>query len=92
MSDSETRDRVECLFEETLTLDLPAPDANLLEMLDSLSLVQLLFNLEGEFELDITNDDIDFENFRTVDRIVAYVDAQRHASNEPRTGTRIPAA
>lgn len=71
-----TRNTIERLLSEVLNLALPPePKADLLEQLDSLSLVELLFGLEQEYGIEFMNDDLDFESFRTIERIVEFVDA-----------------
>ena len=64
-------DRVQRLFVETLNLQVPSPETDLIEggLLDSLALVELIFALE---ELDI-------DSFRTVGRIAEFVDGARPA-------------
>ncbi len=56
------------LFSESLDRDVPSLDTDLLEtgLIDSLSLVDLLMNLESEFGLTVDMSDIDLEQLRTV--------------------------
>lgn len=68
-------ERVHEVFRRTLNVDVPSPDADLIDggILDSLALVELLFQLEQEFGIEILLDQLDIENFRTIDRIAAFV-------------------
>ena len=65
---------VRLLVREVLAIDV-ADDADLLEgeLLDSLSLVELLFDLEREFEMELALEQLEIENFVTVRAIAAYV-------------------
>ena len=70
-----TRETVERLLSATGSLQIPEPNADLLELLDSLSFVEFLFGLEQECDMDLMTGDVDFENFRTVEQIVEFVNA-----------------
>jgi D-alanine--poly(phosphoribitol) ligase subunit 2 len=74
-------DRVQRLFVETLNLQVPSPDTDLIEggLLDSLALVELLFALEREFAVTIALEELDIDSFRTVNRIAEFVDGARPA-------------
>jgi acyl carrier protein len=74
--------RVQAILARRLGVALPGPDADLIDggLIDSLTLVELLFELEREFELQFSLDDLDVETFRSVDRIAAFVRAQRSRS------------
>ena len=43
-------------------------------MIDSLGIVQLISFLEEKYSITIDDDDLDPENFRSVDRIVMFVE------------------
>ena len=64
-------ERVQQLFLETLNVQVPSQDADLIEsgLIDSLALVELLFAIEREFSVSLPLDDLEIENFRSVDRI-----------------------
>ncbi len=50
------------------------PTTDLLELgLDSIGFLNLIANLEGEFKLSIPNEDLLFDNFRTVALIEGYL-------------------
>jgi D-alanine--poly(phosphoribitol) ligase subunit 2 len=74
-------DRVQRLFVETLNLQVPSPETDLIEggLLDSLALVELLFALEREFEVTIALEELDIDSFRTVNRIAGFVNGGRPA-------------
>ncbi len=44
------------------------------EVIDSLGIVQLISFLEEKYSITIDDDDLDPENFRSVDRIVLFVE------------------
>ena len=69
------QDRIAALFSEKLNLEPPSRDAELLEtgLLDSLAFVDLLVGLEQEFETQISVDDLEIENFRSIERIAEFV-------------------
>ncbi|WP_026475835.1 acyl carrier protein [Alkaliphilus transvaalensis] len=47
-----------------------------LGFVNSLFAMQLVMFIEKEFNIKIDNKDLNFENFRTIDSIVAFVDAR----------------
>jgi acyl carrier protein len=62
----------------TLAVDVPDASDDLIEggMLDSLALVELLFELERQFEFRLVVGELDIESFRSVDRIAQFVAAK----------------
>jgi acyl carrier protein len=72
-------ERVQRLFLETLNVQVPSPDADLIEsgVIDSLALVELLFAIEREFSVSLPLDDLDIDNFRSVDRISDVIESAR---------------
>jgi acyl carrier protein len=68
-------ERVGRIFTERLNVELPGSDADLIEqgILDSLALVNFLLYLEQEFGLQPEIETLEFENFRTIERITEYV-------------------
>ena len=64
-------ERVQRLFLETLNVQVPSEEADLIEsgLIDSLALVELLFAIEREFSVSLPLDDLEIENFRSVNRI-----------------------
>jgi len=72
---------VEGFIVEKITLDGEkiARDEDLLasDILDSLAIVELVSFLEARFGIRVSDDDLMPENFKTIDEIVAFVDAKR---------------
>ena len=66
------------LFARKLNLDVPSFETDLVGtgLLDSLALVELLAQLEETFGVPISTDDLELENFRSIDSIAGFV-AQR---------------
>ena len=64
------------ILRQDLHLSVPSPDTDLLATgtLDSLGLVELLFQLEQRFGLRVQMDALDVEDVRSATRIAAYVD------------------
>jgi len=71
-------DRVNRLFEQKLGLQAPPPDADLFKsgIMDSLAFVNMLLQIESEFGLKISLENIDLERFRSVARIAEFIAAQ----------------
>jgi len=64
------------LFAKKLNLDVSSVDTDLVEtgLLDSLTLVELLAQLEETFGVSISTDDLELENFRSIASIAGLVD------------------
>jgi acyl carrier protein len=64
------------LFAKKLNLDVSSVDTDLVEtgLLDSLTLVELLTQLEETFGVSISTDDLELENFRSIASIAGFVD------------------
>ena len=80
-------DRLNRLFEHKLGLPVPSPDADLFEsgVMDSLTFVNMLLQLESEFGLKFSLESIDLERFRSVARIVELI-ASEGAAQDLRPG------
>jgi acyl carrier protein len=80
-------ERIQRLFRETLSIDVPAPDADLIELglIDSLALVELLFAIEREFSVSLPLEELEIDAFRTVTSIGALVAAAEGHSDMVRT-------
>jgi len=50
---------------------------------NSLFAVQLVRFIQREFDFELTSEDMDFDNFRTVDRIVRLIDSKTGARTTP---------
>jgi acyl carrier protein len=72
-------ERVQRLFLETLNVQVPSDDADLIEsgVIDSLALVELLFAIEREFSVSLPLDDLEIDNFRSVSRISDVIETAR---------------
>lgn len=68
-------DTVVTIFKNKLDFDVPSAETDLLEtgMMDSLKFVELVYNLESEFGMTISMDDLEIDHFRTVANIVQFV-------------------
>ena len=73
--------RLSELLAERLSLDVADPSLDLLEtgLLDSLSLIELLVVLDEHFDVQVSVEDLQIEDFRTIKSIAA-----RIASESPR--------
>src|SRR5690349_14207016 len=73
--DAPTLDRVMHLFEHTLGLPVHDPDTDLLASgaVDSLVFVNMLLQLETEFGVKVSLEDIDLEHFRSPACIARYI-------------------
>ena len=63
------------LFQERLNVDVPTMDSDLFEngVLDSLRFVELLALLEETFDVRIAIDELELDDFRTVQRISDFI-------------------
>ena len=59
------------IFSHKLHIEVPAYDSDLIEsgVLDSLQLIELVFQLEQQFGVQILLGETDVDNFRSIDRI-----------------------
>jgi betaine-aldehyde dehydrogenase len=73
------RERISRLFAERLNLEIPSADTDLFDSgaLDSMAFVELLAQLEGEFGVEVALGDIAMDNFRSIERIAAFIEARR---------------
>jgi acyl carrier protein len=71
----ELQERIAQLLRERLHVDIEDPRQDLFEtgIVDSLGLVELLMGLESEFGVRTDTDDLDIDNFRSLQRTAAYV-------------------
>jgi len=60
---------------EAMNLEVPSADTDLFQdgLLDSLTFVELLVKLEEELGVSISLDDLEPDNFRSVDHIASFV-------------------
>ena len=71
MAACSTSDRVRLLLRETLSIDVPGDEVDLINsgLLDSLALVSLIVEIEHEFQVELPLEDLDVDRFRSVERI-----------------------
>jgi acyl carrier protein len=67
--------RIRQVFRDKLKLDVPSVDTDLFETaaLDSMVFVDLLLHLEREFGVTVALEDIEFDHFRSIERIAEFV-------------------
>jgi acyl carrier protein len=72
-------DQITHLLSEKVHIEPPSLEADLLEsgLLDSLTLVELMSNLEEQFGIHISFDEIEIDNFRSVKNIAEFVNGHR---------------
>jgi methoxymalonate biosynthesis acyl carrier protein len=75
MSVSELHRHLISFFGNQLSLSVPSVDTDLVGrgLLDSLAMIDLLFHLEREFNVTISFDNLELENFRSIASIAAFV-------------------
>lgn len=74
-------ERITALIRGALGVEVPSREADLIDagLLDSLALVSLITEIEAEFGFQLPLDDFDVDAFRSVERIAAFVEANRPA-------------
>ncbi len=72
------------ILSDKIHVEVPSVDTDLMEtgLLDSLTLVELMASLEEKFGISISFDDIELDNFRSVERIADFVVAQQSMMEE----------
>jgi acyl carrier protein len=67
--------RIRQVFRDKLKLDVPSVDTDLFETatLDSMVFVDLLLHLEREFGVTVGLEGIEFDHFRSIERIAEFV-------------------
>ena len=67
--------QISALFAEKLHRQVPSLDTDLIDtgLVDSLTFVEFLAQLEQEFGVQVSLQDLDLDRFRTVTRIAAFV-------------------
>ena len=79
-------ERIAGLFSRALHVDVPSFDTDLFDagILDSLAFVELLLQLEREFGIRASVEDLEMDNFRSVTCIAGFVAARTPAPGPPR--------
>ena len=69
--------RLKAFFSEKLSVEVSSVDTDLTQtgILDSLALVELLTYIEKEFGTEVSLDNVEIGDFRSISRIAEYVDA-----------------
>ncbi len=72
---AQLQQRLTDLFADTLNLEVPSVETDLVEsgVLDSLTLIDLLLSLEQEFGVKISLEDVAIDNFRSISSITQFV-------------------
>lgn len=76
MSDCEKlKEQITALFVEKLNVEVPSARTDLIGagVLDSLKFVELLLHMEQEFGARVEMNDLDLDNFRSIERIAEFV-------------------
>ncbi|MBI4206781.1 MAG: acyl carrier protein [Betaproteobacteria bacterium] len=75
-------DEIITIFVECLHMTVPSLEADLLAsgVLDSLALVDLLFQLETRYGIRISPATLDFDDFRSIAQIAAFVARERNSA------------
>ena len=83
MSNSmQLRERIAGVFAGALHVDVPSFHTDLFDagVLDSLAFIELLVQLEREFGVTTSVDDLESDNFRSIDSIAAFIESRRAAT------------
>jgi acyl carrier protein len=72
---SELVNKIAAIFSQHLNIEAPSSETDLLVTgtLDSLALVELLLRLEQNFGVRISVDDLELDDFRSLDSIARFV-------------------
>ena len=75
--------KVWSIFSNHLHLSVPSRDTDLFEegILDSLVFVDLLVHLETEFGVVVAPEELEFDDFRTINRIASFVGAANRSGS-----------
>jgi len=83
MTNLNTQDRIINLICTDIAVDLSSEDmtgqSSLFDDLnfDSIKVIELLTKLEEEFEIELDDEDLDFQVFATIDSLTKFVDSVR---------------
>ena len=75
--------QISTLFAEKVGIQVPSVETELIDtgLVDSLTFVEFLAHLEQEFGIQVSLDDLEIEQFRTITRIARFVAAK--AQSQP---------
>ena len=85
MSDNSIQDRIKNLICDGLVVGVSFEDLNgdssLINdlQLDSIQMIELITKLEGEFAIELEDEDFDFEVFSTIDSLTNFVQEKQNA-------------
>ena len=67
--------QITALFSEKLHVQVPSLETDLIEsgLVDSLTFVEFLAQLEKEFGIQVSLEDLEIEHFRTIARIASFI-------------------
>ncbi|MGB5079760.1 MAG: phosphopantetheine-binding protein [Burkholderiales bacterium] len=87
-------ERLGAVFVESLRVEVPSPDTDLLEtgILDSFQFVELLLQLERRFAFRIAIENINLDDLRTLKRIARLVAANGAPADPPAARASLGAA
>jgi methoxymalonate biosynthesis acyl carrier protein len=95
MADQNLYAQIAAFFSGRLNLTVPSDTQDLFEtgVLDSLAFVDLIMYLEQEFDIRISTDELEPDNFRSVAKIASFVTAHdgRKISMHPKANQRTAA-
>ena len=68
-------DRIDAIIRDALSVEVPSHDTDLIEtgLLDSLALVSLLAELEQALGVELPLDELEVDDFRSVERIAVFL-------------------
>lgn len=77
--DTSIQSHITTLFSEKLSLEVPSVETDLFKtgMIDSLGFVELLSQIEQEFDVQISLDDLEIDNFRSIAKIAEFISQRR---------------
>ena len=82
------RDKIRSMVESNLNIFIAdiefSDDDNIFQkgFVDSLFAVQLIAYLEKEFEITIDNEDLDINNFHSVNKMISFIERKRKGNGE----------
>jgi acyl carrier protein len=79
-----TQERIRRIFHEALNVEVPSAETDLFETgaLDSLGFVELLVRLEQELGTSIAIEELDLADFRSIERMAAFLDRENREGRE----------
>lgn len=83
MSDTADITRAQQIFEDALNVVAPDPDVDIIEsgLIDSLTLVALIFELEQEFKVQVPLESLEVDDFRTIANIARTISSLRREAS-----------